>query len=90
MCLGFNLSLSLIVTFNKILLRIKSFLIHNTAFRNPEPQRTGEQWKKKCHTTLACLHEILEESSEEEGEKRTSQIQALVPVVITVIQLTAS
>ncbi len=41
-------------------------------------------------TKLACLHEILEESSEEEGEKRTSQIQALVPVVITVIQLTAS
>jgi hypothetical protein len=39
---------------------------------------------------IACLHEILEESSEEEGEKRTSQIQALVPVVITVIQLTTS
>jgi hypothetical protein len=71
-------------------IRSESFLIHNTALRNPEPQRTEEQGKKKCHTTIACLHEILEESSEEEGEKRTSQIQALVPVVITVIQLTAS
>jgi hypothetical protein len=73
---GCNLSLSLLGPVNKI-------LIHNKSFQNPSHRRTVEE-------EMPCLHEILEESSEEESEKRTSQIQALVPVVITIIQLTAS
>ena len=37
----------------------------------------------------ACLHEVLEESPEEEGEQRTGQVEAFITVVISVIQLTA-
>jgi hypothetical protein len=41
-------------------------------------------------TFTTCLHKVLEESPEEEGEERTGQVQPLVPVMIPVIQLTAT